>query len=656
MSVSILSKFAEHIDAPYMYRTSGWCFPGDEMRFQSVVSFDFSTGSSPYKLSITQARMRIVASKASASSFDESFDASFVGGRSFVLDEFLYSFSGDPRNAFGLPNPNFTADRVFQLPSGDFFRQTKIWQSGIGANEYYLTFEWPILFRWEYWKALATADDEFINYAEPQNGKNHWWYHYQTGDWTIGYVFEIDVFDASAGIGGATTTYRSTRVLEAKDYNSNGKWVNEKIELFDGTTALPNGYLLGYTDTKVVATFECTDSGISIGNVYGVLWIETYEGNGVAERTRISSLYDVNAESWWKSSDGSNRLKVTNIGSNVFELEALIDYTKLPLTANRYTIYARLYNEQEMGEEIKEDNIILIRTDEKPGEKPSGMAPTIDCPFALKVLADAGSSDPIKNDKSSILKWAGASVENITFTLQKRECGGSWTDATALYDDTFGTMYEYGFRTDIYEKTYAGYLLNWKMVLATYGEGNYRIQTTYHLLMGGTSTEVTEEYCLQQYYDHRADGTIRIEATMKGVNGDVLTPSLYIDYGSAWYQQIRLQGRMYYTKSTYTKETNQYGDGQFNAFRYVVNEQTPKFTVELKPIPGWLDFYLSTNVLQSDVLLLTDYNRKNRHALVSIPVMNDGEYLPKNNDYASKYSAVTLEFSYAQNQLRSRNL
>ena len=86
----------------------------------------------------------------------------------------------------------------------------------------------------------------------------------------------------------------------------------------------------------------------------------------------------------------------------------------------------------------------------------------------------------------------------------------------------------------------------------------------------------------------------------------------------------------------------------------IINEQSPKFSLELKPIPGWLDFYLSTNVLQADSIQITDYNPLNRHTLVQIPVINDGEYTPKNNNGLDPLSAVTLEFAYAQNNLRSR--
>jgi hypothetical protein len=104
------------------------------------------------------------------------------------------------------------------------------------------------------------------------------------------------------------------------------------------------------------------------------------------------------------------------------------------------------------------------------------------------------------------------------------------------------------------------------------------------------------------------------------------------------------------------KEYNQYGDNTINAFRPIINEQQPKYLLQIRPIPGWMDFVLSTNVLQADEIKITDFNMGNRsHPLVRVPVMNDGDYTPRDNNLANVNSDVEITFAYGQNNLRRRN-
>jgi hypothetical protein len=650
MNVTISNTIIEHPDALNSARTTSQCFPGDEMIYKSVVDFTINEGDG-FKNVIQQARMKVVASKAAPSSFDESFDPSFVGQKIFVLDEFNYSFAGVPMNIYNFPYPNFFSDRPYLLNAGDPRRQIAIEQTDINTGTFQYTFRFPSIFRWEYWKALATADDEFLNYSEPQNGKNQFWFHYQTGEWTIGYVFEMDILNTGTGI---LTTHRETNVLDAKDYSSNAQWYDKSITLFANGVPLPNGYMSGTVDTEVVAQFHCDALTIE-DDVKGVMWIESYEGEGVAERTRISTEYDVNATSMWKSTVGTNRLYLNNDGNGNISLAAAIDYTKIPANKYNFTFYARIYNDTVgiLGEEIKESNIINIPDEPHQKDTPIVSPDMPGCDFSLVVFGDKDSTDSLKNDKSEVLRWGAGGITDIQFVLE-RQVGNVWSFVDYLNDSTYGTYYPYGFRTDSYGKTYAGYLIDWKKVIDEVNVATFRVKTIYTDAFDVDTYAYSPNYCLQQYFDHRAKKTVRIESYMRGLNGDVLVPNLFIDYGSSWYQQIRLCGRLLFTKSTYTKEFNQYGDTSFNAYKPIINEQSPKFNLELKPIPGWLDFYLSTNVLQADSIYITDYNPLNRHALVSLPVINDGDYTPKNNNGLDPLSAVTLDFAYAQNNLRSR--
>lgn len=808
--------------------------------FASVISCDF-TKQDPFNTELVEIRMRIVASKTASASFDASFDESFTGAKRFILDEFVFSFAGAAKDAINQAEVAFTVDRDFQLPAGDSKRQIFV-QGGmvnVTSTEYKTKF--PILFRWEYWKQLLAADDEFINFGQPWNGKNHFWYHFQNADWTIGY--EIEVLAKVISTGEEKKFY-DTIEIDAKDYNSNPDWSEELIRLYDmGGTLIPFGYILSAADTKIVASFT-KSSAIDLSLITAVIWIEPFEGGGVPARQRISSAFDAQPGKCLQSFDASNRVIIANPSGNVLTLTARIDHALLP-PALKYTIYARIYEGTEGsgsggasiafedgeftggnshivtgsmqavqgitwtaapdagetatitaaggifptyignglflvlpsgtavavgseyvckiktipatltpgvhydfvidsawslgtanlktivmvgvpgnwtesaefgngggsctliptvagsyvaikvrshtggffsaccmliksitidgeevlvtgvgGEEIKQDDLISVPAAERRTASPIALD-DFGCPWVLNPLADEGSTDDLKNDRSEIYRGGDASVANITLELQQQDCvSGDWTKVADLNDNTLGTLFQnavtlisgFGFHDDDYNRKYIGFLLEWKKVLAAYGEGTYRFMVNYTDIYGvTTNVEDQRIFCLKQFRDVLAEGTVRIESMIAGISGDIFIPSSFVDYpAEGWYQQVRLPGTLLFKDSSFTKEFMQYGDSDFNSFKPVINEQKANFLLYIQPIPGWMDFYLSTNVLQADLILLSDFNARNRHTWIKVPVMNDGNFAPKQVGKVNKLSSTTLSLAYGQNNLRKR--
>lgn len=323
--LSFTSTLAEHPDSTVV-KTSGEFFPGDGVVFKTIMAMN-TVAKELNQIFFNKARMMVVAEKST--------------GEQFNLDEFTFDFGATTRVS-NLHVVSFLQDRNFILPSGDVRRQISIQghsDGGAGIKNY--TFLWPILFRWEYWQQVLGAHADFYNTSLPNNGHNHFWYHFQTSGWSLKYRFEIDVTNA----GTAGTYEADPIVLSAKDYNSNADWGSEAIELFN-TSDVPltdgsNQYVQGDADTKVKATFVKASALPALSNISGVIWMQTYEGVRIGE---ISSLYDFYSGSVFKSVDGTPRLNKLNPSGTTITFTCLIDYTKLPGGVTKFKIYARIFN------------------------------------------------------------------------------------------------------------------------------------------------------------------------------------------------------------------------------------------------------------------------------------------------------------------------
>lgn len=363
---------------------------------------------------------------------------------------------------------------------------------------------------------------------------------------------------------------------------------------------------------------------------------------------------------------GSGTLLIT-YGNGTNEIIAMLD------------VYV---NATRMGEEIMRVGNLLPLPPFKniPLDPPCDPCDNSVCPYVMDVFADLSDpTNPLHNDKSDFygLKYMGSiGISNIVLTLQKNVSYGgcNWVDKVIFAGtgdsesgpvNPYGSFFQYGGApnfsgnayVDDYGNQYTGLLLSWIKILQTFGAGQYRMKITYTSALDGSTVVDYDQrmFCLHAWDCHRTDGTVRIETTTIGFRGTMDDSTIQIDHFTGWYSQIRFSGKFKYQPSGYVKEYNQYGDGDFNAFRPIINEQVPKYRLQLKPVPGWVDWYMSTNVLQADKILITDFNRLNRHTFVQTPVSNDGDMEIVNEEYRNPYAVLEFKFTYGQNNLRKRN-
>lgn len=321
------------------------------------------------------------------------------------------------------------------------------------------------------------------------------------------------------------------------------------------------------------------------------------------------------------------------------------------------------------GEEIKQDMFLVTRVPNvKPAADVCGEVST-GCPFNLEVFADPGSpASTLNNDKSDFYFYGDEiATTAISIVLQKNtsSCGdGTWEDKATISDQTYGQFFAYGNSPDFlgntfvddYGKKYTGVFLEWLLVHAAFGVGMYRIKVVYTTGFSGVITNYSDaEYCLHLYDCHKINGTVRIETLTQGLRGTMADKQIQIDYFTGWNSQIRLKGIFYEIKPTYVKEYNQYGDSSFNSFKPLIAELNPKFTMDIKPHPGWVDWYLSNNVLLADEILVTDYNLANRKVFIQTPVINEAGVETKDADFVNSNAWSQVNFTYGQNNLRKIN-
>ena len=341
------TSFIEHNDDTEIGVLEPIVRPGDEVIVRSIIALD-STGRDLDTVDFNKLEVDIISTN---------------GSETFVLDEFDYSFANDLKVG-GVTFVNFEQNRVFKLPLNDPRRLISIKRREDldAAGVYYYEVRYPILFRWEYWVKLNTVNTDFFDTSEPNNGLNHFWHRYNSLGWSIKARIRL-----STDNNGVPGQYEDSLDMLSRDYNTNADWINEYIKSYTvpGAELVSAGtrFIQGFAKTRIEAFFEHI-TPFDPADITVVIWIETKEAGGVPGRMRISSLYDVGAESCFESVDTSNRVKLTFTSTTVIA-EALINNSKIPDFPD-FAVYARLYypaSGTPLEAKMKEDGTFKLKED-----------------------------------------------------------------------------------------------------------------------------------------------------------------------------------------------------------------------------------------------------------------------------------------------------
>lgn len=346
------------------------------------------------------------------------------------------------------------------------------------------------------------------------------------------------------------------------------------------------------------------------------------------------------------------------VGDDPFGVDYCTENESVYLTNNTDNTLQEITLNFRAGEVFKEDFKALRTSSSEPPtlELQQGLAEL--CCFQLKVFADSESSDTLKNDFYFAYFGYGDGVTAVTLKLFKNN-----VQVATLNNNTYGEFYAYGFHDDG-KKKYIGYYISWKLVLAAFGSGEYFVRATQTLIAGGPQNEDSFYFCLQQYTEDKAQGTVRIDFFHNGIIGDYMNDSenKSFDYSEAealasglteFKNQFRLPKAAVLGESTpFIITQNQYTNGKkIN----VKMEQNPEYELLIHELPYLLIKYLRTEVLTADDIYITEYNKYG--VLKPFILKNvifagnvEPEWQPRMTDLAS----LTLKFEQKNNNLRKR--
>lgn len=132
-----------------------------------------------------------------------------------------------------------------------------------------------------------------------------------------------------------------------------------------------------------------------------------------------------------------------------------------------------------------------------------------ECCYTNLVLGSRTDNDPYKNDFTGYYFKKQTSGDDCEFILHELKTG----DTYALDNDTYG---KYKAFSDISEQPdLTTYIVEWRKVLATLGEGLYRVEQNI-TIAGLTFSQMSNTFTLQEFSDQVADKTVRIDAKMDG--------------------------------------------------------------------------------------------------------------------------------------------
>ena len=220
-----------------------------------------------------------------------------------------------------------------------------------------------------------------------------------------------------------------------------------------------------------------------------------------------------------------------------------------------------------------------------------------ECCYVHRIFADLNSSEDFKNDYSSFYHQRQLSNETVDLFLYHFETATEYQ----LNNGDFGLNFDFGsFSTNPNLK---GYLVQWKKVLTTIGEGNFKIIKRQTIV--GINVETNSfVFTLKQFKPSFADRTVRIDVVMNGK----LTKTGVDFTGTAWKHSIRVPG--FFGRREPGMEEDFVINRNYEK-RQISLKQTNEWKFQTNMIPSCITAEIWDFHLMSNDIYMNDYNLNN---------------------------------------------
>jgi len=265
----------------------------------------------------------------------------------------------------------------------------------------------------------------------------------------------------------------------------------------------------------------------------------------------------------------------------------------------------------------------------------------VGCEYVENVFASQSPSNEWwKNDMNEFLFKRFVAADTVAIELYKDEVKVADLNTNAL-----GTFFN-GFASGSAEQQmYVGYLLEWELVQAAFGNGSYKVKAQLNII-GNASEFESREFNLVQYTDEAANSTVRIESYQ---NGNIIGSQFdFTDLN--WYQSVRIPGT--FGNPTPILETENYIDSNHYS-KQITAKNSREWTLKTKQINYEVATKLLYNKLLANQILITDYLIKAESIFRRIDVMTSEIEKPELFGTINKTYNVT--FTDAQDKFKKRN-
>lgn len=259
----------------------------------------------------------------------------------FELESLFFDFSGYTINGSGQYIINTTTNVINNLPSTSAKKVAKIIND---LNTDKLSVYYPFLCKWEYWQELLSADISFY----PNQNNN--WLNYITGNWKVFAKISLE----------NEVSYYAEIEVPITDYDTTPQ-ITSTIELYRENGDLTTSLFSGETMTiKAIHDY----SGYSIGSPWGMITIESYEGE---PRYVLSTnvAHDNDVSNPLRPITGSYATQT--LGTSQVEITCLLDVDKLN---EKSKITSKIFVAETSAIGFEFDNDSLVQFDDNTYAQP----------------------------------------------------------------------------------------------------------------------------------------------------------------------------------------------------------------------------------------------------------------------------------------------
>jgi len=270
-------------------------------------------------------------------------------GLIYKLENFNYNLTSFPIDSNNVQQINVDENRNFKLPSGNNKNWIKLNVADVQNNNVSMLGYFATKIRWEDWIERSNVPSEFYDANELHNGFNNDWLHYlrASANHKIYFFVELGIVE-----NNDTNIYRNEYEIQFNGYDENADIEvsynfyrhsdNSVLNLgVDPATGHQIGGLLLNEKTRIEVTMRNLVDDFDYSKIYGIIGIETENGNGEMEINEISTAWNVEVDNILLNLPSETRLKLEQISTNELKLICLIDNNKLQ-NVSKYKISSRI--------------------------------------------------------------------------------------------------------------------------------------------------------------------------------------------------------------------------------------------------------------------------------------------------------------------------